>query len=56
MIYPEFAEIYDYDSLTSVRILTRDQTLDGGTMLPGLQLPLAELFEDESGPEDDASA
>ena len=31
VIYPEFAEIYDYDSPTSVRILTRDQTLDGGT-------------------------
>ena len=27
VIYPEFAEIYDYDSPTSVRILTRDQTL-----------------------------
>jgi Uma2 family endonuclease len=56
VIYPDFAMIYDYDSLTSVQILTRDQTLDGGTVLPGLQLPLTELFEDESDQEMDASA
>jgi Uma2 family endonuclease len=48
VIYPNFAEIYDYDSPTSVNILTRNQTLDGGTVLPGFQLPLTELFEDES--------
>ena len=56
VIYPEFAEIYDYDSPTSVHILTRNQTLDGGTVLPGFQLPLTELFEDESDPEMDAGA
>jgi Uma2 family endonuclease len=56
VIYPDFAEIYDYTSPTSVQILTRDQTLDGGTVLPGLQLPLTEVFEDESDPEMDASA
>jgi len=56
VIYPEFAIIYDYDSPTSVHILTRNQTLDGGTVLPGLQVPLTELFEDESDPEMDASA
>jgi Uma2 family endonuclease len=56
VIYPEFAEIYDYNSSTSVQILTRGQTIDGGTVLPGLQLPLMELFEDESAQELDASA
>jgi Uma2 family endonuclease len=56
VIYPEFASIYNYDSPTSVQILTRNQTLDGATVLPGLQFPLTELFEDESDPEMDASA
>ncbi len=56
VIYPDFAEIYDYDSPTSVQIVTRDQTLDGGTLLPGFQLPLAELFEGESDQEMDAGA
>jgi Uma2 family endonuclease len=56
VIYPDFARIYDYDSPASVQILTRSQTLDGGSVLPGFQLSLAELFEDESDSEPDASA
>jgi len=45
VIYPPFTKLYDYDSPTSVRILTRSDTLDGGDVLPGFQLPLSELFE-----------
>jgi len=45
VIYPPFAKLYDYDSPTSVRILTRSDTLEGGDVLPGFQLPLSELFE-----------
>jgi Uma2 family endonuclease len=56
VIYPEFAEIYDYDSPTSVQIITRHQTLDGGKLLPGFQLALADLFEGESDQDVDASA
>ncbi len=33
-----------YGSSTSVRILTDADTLDGGPVLPGFQLPLANLF------------
>jgi Uma2 family endonuclease len=47
VIYPTVAKLYDYDSPSSVRILTRDQTLEGGTLLPGFQLPLSELFEND---------
>jgi len=46
VIYPEVAKLYDYDSPNSVRILTRDQLLDGGDLLPGLQVPLTEIFVD----------
>jgi len=30
---------------------TRDQTLNGGTVVPGFQLPLNDLFEGEAEPE-----
>ncbi|MFI5457930.1 MAG: Uma2 family endonuclease [Isosphaerales bacterium] len=46
VIYPEIAKLYDYDSPASVRILTPDQLLDGGDILPGLQLPLTEILVD----------
>ena len=52
VIYPTVAKLYDYDAPSSVRILTRDQTLEGGALLPGFQLPLTELFENESSGEE----
>ena len=52
VIYPTVAKLYDYDSPSSVRILTRDQTLEGGTLLPGFQLPLSELFENDGAGEE----
>ena len=45
VIYPLHAKLYDYESPTSVRILTRSDTLTGVDVLPGFELPLAELFE-----------
>jgi Uma2 family endonuclease len=44
VVYPFVSKVYDYASPTSVTILTRDQTLPGGEVLPGFELPLAELF------------
>ena len=46
VIYPEVAKLYDYDSPTSVRILTPDQVVDVGNILPGLHVPLIEIFGD----------
>jgi len=46
VIYPEIAKLYDYDSPTSVKILTPDKLLEGGDILPGLQLPLTEILVD----------
>ena len=52
VIYPTVGKLYDYDAPSSVHILTRDQTLEGGALLPGFQLPLSELFgTDRSGEE-----
>jgi Uma2 family endonuclease len=48
VIYPEPGEVYVYESPVAVRVLTRKDVLDGGKVLPGFQLALAELFEDEA--------
>ena len=44
IVYPRQERLYVYDSPAQVRRLTRTDTLDGGIVLPGFQLSLAELF------------
>lgn len=46
VIYPENARVYVYESASSVARLSRADTLRGGTVLPGFELPLADLFLD----------
>jgi Uma2 family endonuclease len=46
VFYPLYSKVYDYASPTEVRILTRAESLSGGEVLPGLELPLSELFEE----------
>ena len=43
-VYPKHRLVYVYESFTKVRILTHNDTLDGGLVLPGFQLPLSKLF------------
>ena len=45
VIYQEVSKVYDYDSPTSVQILTPDQTLEGRDILPGWELPLKAILE-----------
>jgi Uma2 family endonuclease len=54
VVYPEQRQIYSYESPTQIRVLTVDDTLDGGEVLPGFQLPLNKLF-DPIAPPGDAS-
>jgi Uma2 family endonuclease len=44
VIYPRHQMVIVHESLTSVRGLSRIDTLDGGVVLPQFRLPLAELF------------
>jgi Uma2 family endonuclease len=44
VIHPVNRRAYVYESLTQVRILTETDALEGGTVLPGFRLPLADLF------------
>jgi Uma2 family endonuclease len=45
IVLPVDREIYVYDSPKDVRILTADDELDGGTLLPGLRLPVGSIFQ-----------
>lgn len=44
VVYPRHARVYVYESQQLARRLGRTETLDGGPVLPGFQLPLIELF------------
>jgi Uma2 family endonuclease len=48
IVHPAVEKVYAYDSPTAVRILARGDTLDGGALLPGFRLAVADLF----GPEE----
>jgi Uma2 family endonuclease len=45
VVYPEQRQVYVYESPILVRILGTDDTLDGGTVLPGFQLRVDSLFD-----------
>jgi Uma2 family endonuclease len=52
VVYLHESLVYEYDAPRSIRVLGIEDTLDGGTVIPGFQLPLAELFDqpEESDP------
>jgi Uma2 family endonuclease len=45
VVYPLQEQIYVYQSPSQLRILNRQDELDGEDILPGFRLPLATLFE-----------
>lgn len=45
VIYPDSGRVYVHRSPTQVTVLERTDTLDGGEVLPGLQLPIERLYE-----------
>jgi Uma2 family endonuclease len=51
VFYPDTGRIYVYQSPTQVSILERTDTLDGGEVLPGLRLPIVQLYEAVTKPE-----
>lgn len=47
VIYPRWGIIHVFDSSSTSRLLHRDETLEGGDILPGFRLTVATLFPDE---------
>jgi Uma2 family endonuclease len=50
LVLPSQREIYVYQSPTQIQVLTQADTLGGGTVVPGFQVPVATLFEDVPPP------
>ena len=50
VVHPETREVAVYHSPKKVEYFDEDDTLDGGEILPGLQLPVATLFRRTVGP------
>jgi Uma2 family endonuclease len=44
VVHPTLSKIHVYQSLTQISVLSRNEVLDGGTVVPGFKLALAELF------------
>jgi Uma2 family endonuclease len=44
VISPQTRFVYSFSSRTDCKILSETESLDGGTVLPGFSLPLAQLF------------
>jgi Uma2 family endonuclease len=51
VFYPDTGRVYVYQSPTQVSILERTDTLDGGEVLLGFQLPIIQLYEAVTKPD-----
>jgi Uma2 family endonuclease len=51
VVYPVQSKVYVYTSTTAVRILAPGDELDGGEVLPGLRLSVADLFKKAGRPD-----
>jgi len=47
VVYPVEQWVYVYETVSAARILHRDDTLDGGEVIPGFRLALTEVFAEE---------
>ena len=47
IVQPSVKQVRVYDSPDAIRVLRKHQTLTGGALLPGFELPLSELFPSE---------
>ena len=51
VFYPDSGRVYVYQSPTQVTVSERTDTFDGGEVLPGFRLPIAQLYEAVTKPE-----
>ena len=49
VVYPKEHVFHVFDSFASIRVLTLGDDLDGGAIFPGFRLPLAAIFELQTG-------
>ena len=51
VFYPDSGRLYVYQSPTHVSIVERTDSVDGGEVLPGFRLAIAQLYEAVVKPE-----
>ena len=44
LLWPDSQTVTDYRSLENIRVLTAEQTLEGGDVVPGFAVPVGDLF------------
>jgi Uma2 family endonuclease len=47
VVYPMEELAHVYEAFDRIRVVRKHEALDGGTLIPGFSLPLAQLFEEE---------
>ena len=52
LVYPTVEVVHLYHSFSQIEVVTRDEAIDGGAVVPGFHLALADLFEGEAEAED----
>jgi Uma2 family endonuclease len=52
LIYPSFELVYVYETFHRIKVVTRNEVLDGGDVIPDFRLPLATLFRGRAPEED----
>jgi Uma2 family endonuclease len=45
VVYPALRVVHVFESFTTIRVVSGADILDGGTVVPGFQIPLSALFE-----------
>ena len=50
VIYPQQGFVQDFRAVDRLEVLRREDTLEGGDILPGFEIKLADLFGDEAAP------
>ena len=51
LIYPDLEIVHVYDAFDRIRVFTKADVIDGGEVIPGFRLPLANLFKGEAAEE-----
>jgi Uma2 family endonuclease len=56
LVYPKTREVAVYSSATEFVMLSGDEALDGGTLLPGFSVPISQIFAELDATEGEAGS
>jgi Uma2 family endonuclease len=56
LVYPKTRAVAVYSSATEFVMLSGDEALDGGTLLPGFSVPISQIFAELDATEGEAGS